>query len=320
MNIIEYYHTTVRAGLQCGDFELFPYRKDLFIGFDAEGFLCVVIKSSNAAGSPLCQRTRLLSVECNRQLSYTLDDRDINELTHIVRCFSNVEKEKEIFLEIIDATIGGPASDEYVMDTFRVLSSFFADRNEPTEGELIGLYAELDAILTFSSSIKMGFYWQSRDRMKFDFSFTDKLKVEVKATTKPFRTHHFKHEQLTTSDYEVIILSYMLRYDDEGVSLHELISNAKPLLSSDPRKILRLDKVLKNVSDERLNNMKFSPEYTSEKRHFYYADKIPKFEEGTPDGVANAEYDCNLDNIPYFEDKEFIQVIGTALAEEDNFE
>ena len=59
------------------------------------------------------------------------------------------------------------------------------------------------------------------------FSISEKLKLEIKSTTKNSRTHHFRHEQLMTELYNIYVLSYMFRYDDEGLSLWELILESK---------------------------------------------------------------------------------------------
>lgn len=42
----------------------------------------------------------------------------------------------------------------------------------------------------------MDVYWQSQDKMKFDFSINETKKIEVKTTTSETRKHKFKHEQL----------------------------------------------------------------------------------------------------------------------------
>ena len=314
MTVIDYYHSTVRNSQGTNDFILFPFRTGFFIGYDSSGYLCVVIRSSNTGSTSLHQRTKLISIECNKKLIFTGDVSQKEETAHIIRCFSNIEKEKELFLELTEAIITEEASDEEVMEIFRSLSRFFIDKSEPSERELIGLYAELETILTFSQSLKIEDYWQSQDRMKFDFSFTDELKLEVKATTKQFRTHHFRHEQLVTEMYEIIVLSYMLRHDDEGVSLYDLINQVKPLFQRDYNKLLRLNKILKDVSEERLQELRFNPAYTSDNRKLYLANAIPKFEEATPEGVANAEYDCSLENIPELQEEEFVTIVKKALA------
>ena len=152
--------------------------------------------------------------------------------------------------------------------------------------------------------------------MKFDFSITEKLKLEIKATTKNTRTHHFRHEQLMTEVYDIYVLSYLLRHDDEGLSLLELINESKTYLSYDPRKLVKINLVLKNVSQERLDNFRFNNDYTRANMHFYKAEDIPKFNESSPSGVINAEYDCVLDNVKSIENIEAIHIIKTNI--EDN--
>lgn len=316
MTVVDYYHANIVPGTFSDDFLLFEFRDGFYLGFDSVGNLCVVIRSSSIAHGPIRQRTKMLSVECNIKLDCKINGEITTAFVHIVRCFSRVEKERELFLDLIDATIIDATSDDEILEAFRILSKFFADKSEPSDGELIGLYAELDAINTFSPSIHLEDYWQSKDRMKFDFSITDTLKLEVKATTKSTRIHHFRHEQLITDLYSIYVLSYMLREDDEGVSLFDLIIAVKPLLSRSPRKLLRIDKILKNVSEDRLKGFRFNSEYTVEKRHFYPADVIPKFSESTPDGVANAEYDCSLENLEYISDDDFITLVKTTQTGE----
>lgn len=317
MTIVDFYHSMVKPEYSINDFVLFNYRTGFSIGFDKEGNLCVVIKSSNKQRGPIQQRTKLLSIECNRHLSYMHDGEDKEICVHIIKCFSQEEKEQELFLELIDATLVDVASDEEVMEVFRTLIDFFTQKGEPSGIELTGLYAELYTIQAFSNSLGIEKYWQSRDRMKFDFSFSDSLKLEIKATTKNTRTHHFLHEQLATEMYSIIVLSYMLRYDDQGESLYDLITRVKPLLHNCPNYLFRLNTILKNASDNRLKELKFSPEYTEDKRHFYHATNIPRFSETTPDGVANAEYDCDLENISYFDDEDFISIVKQELSKEE---
>ena len=309
MTIEEYYQSLTRNNENKNDFELFQFRPSLYIGFDKDNSLCVIVPSSSSNRNPIIRKTKILSIECNRCLSFSKEGMIEEKTVHIIRCCSTNEKDHILFLEIIDSIIKCEKTDEEVLDIFKTLYQFFSDRNEPSEKELIGLYGELEAIKSF----RIEDYWQSKDRMKFDFSFNDVLKLEVKATTKNFRTHHFKHEQLMTDMYKIIILSYMFRYDDEGLSLFDLICSVKPLLLTHPQKLIRIDTIIKNTSEERLKGLKFSPEYTAEKRHFYLASSLPKFPEATPDGVANAEYDCELDNIPYLQDEDVLSMIKEVV-------
>ena len=55
--------------------------------------------------------------------------------------------------------------------------------------------------------------------------------------------------------------------------------------------------------------MKFNRDYTNANMHIYSASDIPKFNEVTPNGVANAEYDCVLDNVEFIAEEEFISLV-----------
>ena len=318
MNLLEFYRANAPlAKPEDTDYNLCAYTSSIFVGVDAENTLSVLFKSVSPSRCPLMQKTKMLSVECNVVISHCLSGIEETTAVHVLKCYSQIDKEKELFLELIDSLLANKDfSDEAIMDVFRILINFFADKREPSDGELIGLYAELSTILSFSNDIDLAKYWQSVDRMKFDFSISDKIKVEVKATTKAFRTHHFRHEQLVADMYDIYIISYMLRYDDEGVSLLEVINQAKPLLVENHKKLARVNLVLKNVTAERLSGLRFSPEYTQAKQQIFKANDVPKFNQFTPDGVANAEYDCSLENIPHQERNTFVQAIKSAELEE----
>ena len=106
----------------------------------------------------------------------------------------------------------------------------------------------------------------------------------------------------------------MLREDDEGLSLLELIGKTKPLLMDDPRKVLIIDRYLKNTSEERLGKVRYNEHLLHYWRKIYNASEIPKFSEQTPSGVSNAEYDCVLDNAQDVDEGQFLQAVEEILA------
>ena len=172
MNIVDFYHELVKGNSNGSDFRLFTYKDGLSIGFDSDGHLCAVITSSNKAMNPLMQRTKMISVECNTPIHYVFDDGEQNAVVHIVRSYADNSKDNEIFLELVNAMINKEeTSDEEILETFRTLSSFFADRSEPSDLELFGLYAEVETILKYRS-LQLENYWQTKDKMKFDFSIS----------------------------------------------------------------------------------------------------------------------------------------------------
>lgn len=300
------------------DFSLVECTDGIMIGIDKNSKLSVVIKSKNPHCFPIMQKTRNMSIECNMKVTYTLGNQVYKDNVHIIRCLEDHDKEKQLFLELVDVLIReGDNSQESIMETFNTLKSFFSDKKEISDNELIGLYAELYTICHFHEKLNIENFWQSRDRMKFDFSISDKVKLEVKATTKNTRTHHFRHEQLMTELYDIYVLSFMLRYDDEGLPLFDLIEKSKEVLILDSRKLIKINTVIKNTSEERLKNLKFNNDYTISNMHFYKATDIPKFNQFTPSGVSNAEYDCVLDNVKYFQENEFVTLVINTIGEKD---
>lgn len=301
------------------DFTLIEYSSNILIGLDSFGCVCVVVKSSGPYRFPIRHRTQKMSIECNMKVRYELDGRMYDDIVHIIRCLSELPREKDLFLELATVLIQeSDESEEAIMETFNTLRAFFNDKQELSDNELIGLYAELYTIYSFHDSLEIEKFWQSKDRMKFDFSISEKVKLEVKATVKNTRTHHFRHEQLMTEVYDIFVLSYLLRYDDEGLSLFDLLMICKKYLSKDARKLLRINCVLKNAEEDRLKCMRFNRTYTEANRHIYCAEDIPKFNQNTPRGVANAEYDCVLDNVKFIEDTLFIDVARSSSVEVQN--
>lgn len=315
MNIVETFQNNFLGEINCThDFTLIEYTANILIGIDRGFNVCVVIRSSNPPRFPIKHKTQKMSIECNMKVRYELNGKSYNDIVHIIRCLSDIQKEKHLFLELAIVLIQeSDGSEEAIMETFNTLRTFFNDKKEISDNELIGLYAELYTIYKFHETLEIEKYWQSRDRMKFDFSLSEKLKLEIKATVKNTRTHHFRHEQLMTEIYDIYVLSYLLRYDDEGLSLYDLLMICKCYVENDSRKLLRINSIFKNAGDDRLKCMRFNCNYTEANRHFYYAVDIPKFKQITPIGVSNAEYDCTLDNVKFFDDDSFIHIAKSVL-------
>lgn len=316
MDILELYHSTFDIDTNSHDFSLVKYKDNLFIGRDNEGYASVVILSNRPSKTPLRQKTKMLSVECNVSVIYNLGGKMCKDVVHIIRCLTDSEKEIDIFVELAplfsEASIDGNQEDA-ILETVAILTSFFADNNEPSYTELQGLYAELYTIWSFSEMIDLAKHWQSKDRMKFDFSLSGTEKIEVKSTIKNERRHHFRHEQLLSEAFCIYVISYMFREDDEGLSLYELINKTKPFLQVDSRKLLIVDKFIKNTSEDRLRKMRFNEYLIKCNRKVFKAENIPRFEEHTPHGVSNAEYDCVLDNIMDMPEESFIGELSKIL-------
>lgn len=299
------------------DFEMVEAKEGLFVGKDVGGNTTVIINSSTPQTGSIGRKTKLLSLECNSHVVFSVLGEKHTDIVHILRCYSQSDKERILFLELIEMIVSSSGcSKQGIIDAFQILSAFFEDCTEPSDIELMGLYAELYAINHFHNSLSLEKFWQSRSKLKFDFSFSDTLKLEVKSTSKSTRIHHFRHDQLATNIYRIYVLSIMLRYDDNGLSLYDLINICKEYIDSGSSKLIELNRILKNTSEERLKEIKYDMEYINYNKHIYDGRDIPQFKQTNPDGVKNAEYDCDLENISFLTDEEFITIVKQELNDE----
>ncbi len=290
------------------NYKLFKYTDLLYVGIDSDGVPTVLCKSSKPARTSIRQKTRKLSIECNMFVQFDVDGIQEKSTVHIIKCFCNSKKERDIFLELCPLFIDASKADDQedaLLEVVTILTSFFANNVEPSDIELQGLYGELYTMWFYRTVVNLGKYWQSRQKMTFDFSLTDEIKIEVKTTTQNERKHHFRHEQLTEDPYKVFIISYMMRRDDEGLSLYDLIEMVKPLLKDEPKKIMAIDRFIKNTSEDRLKEFRFNVGFADQRKKVYRASDVPKFNEHTPSGISNAEYDCNLDTAHNISDSDF---------------
>ena len=72
------------------------------IGLDKSTHVAVVVKSGTPKRFPIIQKTQNMSIECNVKVSYTLNGKVETDVVHILRCLSVSEKEKELFLELVN--------------------------------------------------------------------------------------------------------------------------------------------------------------------------------------------------------------------------
>lgn len=313
MEILDFFKSNFESISNGSGYKIAEFAKNFYIGIDKESHIVIVIKSDSKNGRPYNISTKALSLECNVRVSFS---NGFLENVHILKCLLQNKKEKEIFLEVAKLFINDSYSDTYVIDTFNTLQNFFANKNELSDNELTGFYAEFYTIYKFHDLLNIEKYWQSKDRLKFDFSFSETLKLEIKSTTRENRIHHFKHEQLNSKYFDIYVLSYLFRYDDEGLSLYDLMDKIKPILAGNKELCLRLNYVEKNTSIDRLKNLKYNSIYTNEQMRFYSAKDIPKFKEQTPVGVSKAEYDCSLENVVPLNGFDFVNAAKTEILKE----
>lgn len=181
---------------------------------------------------------------------------------------------------------------------FLHLKELFSIDSKAQTSELQGLFGELFVLYYFKSTLNLDIsdFYQSTNKMKFDFSISDTKKIEVKTTLKQERIHHFKNEQLNNLRYDIKIISLMLQKDDKGLSLLNLIQSCKNLFSNSLTTLLNIEKIVRTCEISDLDAIAFNEKHLIDNLRIFDSIEIPKIKEKTDAGIFNIEFDSNLSN------------------------
>lgn len=287
----------------------------VYYGRTQDGLLVFALDSQNKNLPRFLQQTNSLSFCFNEKGVFLIDGVKEERIIHLLVCKDKDAIKEDAFIRLTNAFSMSKQPDDpyYVAKLFAALSSLFDKQHVVSEMELQGLYCELFTILFFQErGCDISRSWQSRDRMKYDFAIGDQKKLEVKSTIKPIRIHHFKHSQLMSITYDIRIVSIMLQKSDAGLSLKDVITSIRDLYQTNYELMLHIDSLVSGIDDAELDQLKYDEAYLRSSIAFYDAREIPHFNELTPEGVFNPEYDSCLSNVEKMEIGEIVSWIEEA--------
>lgn len=321
MELVDLYNTVFGHQIEADgcDLDLVEYKSRCYVGINSGGYCVLVFDSSTPGALSSGMQTKMLKVEFNANMTVSVSGDIRQSVVHILTCLSLVPGERELFLELAELFADdSDYSEASLTQIFHTLTSFFSERKEPNDAELRGLFAELFTVVDYQNQFNLAPYWHKEGKNKFDFSLSGKEKIEVKSTIKLERRHHFANDQLESGTYKVIVLSYMLRYDDRGLSLFDLLLTAMEVLPLKQQKAIVLS-YLTLVDPERLKNMCFDVEYTKERRRFFDASSVPHFDYSEYPTLSSIEFDCFLDDVDALSEEEVLERFA-ALKNEERIE
>ena len=269
-----------------------------FFGKDSDGNVVFMMKSSSPKVLSIHQETKSLRFVFNKKCIMQSEGFKETEVMHVLTC---KDKENEKIRAFIRLTKSFSCSDTgldqyYFAKLFSAISALFDKQRRVSEIEMQGLFAELYTILYLrDSGCDMAKFWQSHNKMKFDFSIDDKRRIEIKSTLKSERIHHFRHEQLLSELYDIKVISILLRKNDCGISLGDVVEELREIYANNFALMLHIENTISQIDDDYLYGVKYDELYLKNNIRFFDAKEIPHFNEKSPDGVFNAEYDCYLD-------------------------
>jgi hypothetical protein rflaF_11939 len=281
-------------------FRFFSYDiNNSYYGKDSNGYIAFAIESRNIKLKSFIQSTSNLTYFFNLNAQCFLEEEVCKKTIHILLCKNSNDENIDAFLRLTQAFAISNSNDYcFLTKLFSALTLLFSKETISQEKELQGLYAELFAILYFNEqNCDLAPFWQSKDKMKFDFSISENKRIEIKSTIKNNRIHRFKHEQLLSDLYDIKVISFMLQKNDYGYSLKDLVNDILIKFSYNLALVLHIENLIKNVDDSTLSSLKYDKTYTIQNIKVVNAEDIPHFYEQNPEGVANAEYDCDLTSI-----------------------
>ncbi len=264
-------------------------------GKSLNGDIVYGMESDNKHLSPFCISTRYLKIYLNTEFVVTFKDLTKKENLSLIV----LKKDGICFLDIfvrLTNTIASTPTDQGLLDYFLKLKDLFSNDTKKSVIELQGLYGELFTMMYLKEKYNFDIskYYQSEDKRKFDFSVSERKKIEVKTTTLQTRIHRFKLEQLNELRYDIIIVSIMFQKDDKGISLYQLIEQCKTIFSSNLKLLMHIENMIRNVDKEVLDTIKYNTCYLKDNLRLFRAIDVPRILEKTMDGIFNIEFDSDL--------------------------
>jgi hypothetical protein len=266
-----------------------------FLGKTKNGLFSFGVESSDYGQDSINISYKNLSLKCNTLLI----DKDglSKKKLHVVNLKTDSELQVNIFFSLFSLLLTEEKySLEEFINYFNIINDIFVNKKPYTYESLLGLYGELSFINFFEDDDILN-YWHDDNFNKFDFSVTEKIKLEIKTTQKTNRIHHFKHNQLTNEIYKIFVVSLMLQKDDKGQKLTELIIRFLDRKNLSSKMATYLLNILNYIRENNESDLSFNSDFTKMNLRVFEANSVPRFSEPIKEGVFNAEYDVDLTNI-----------------------
>ena len=193
------------------------------------------------------------------------------------------------------------ASFEAFDSAVRSIVELFDALSRPGRYHAQGLWAELGLIAYGAAPSRAARAWHQHTGDLFDFADAD-FRVEVKSTTRQRRIHSVSLGQLSAAEAgETLLVSLVLRPDDDGHSIDDLMERARDVLRPEPPLQRRLEEVLADGlgADWRsAATVRFDLDAALSSVRFYRAADVPCVDRNVPDEVSNVRFSVDLSEVP----------------------
>lgn len=281
------------------------YKKKIWICKDSRGFPTLVLRSSEKfiKNGALDKEYALIKVYHNQNRIIESDGSKEEVYCSIIYCDTNEKDIVELFFETFKPMLKKlkfPINPFELNDLSENLIKLFRSLKNLPRKSTQGLWAELFLIYRSKSKEELISRWHKEIKDKYDFK-KEKNFIEVKSTTSTERKHVFSLEQVNMKDYEtVLIASFMLEMDEDGMSIEMLEKEIKKELEHRPDLVEELIYQIRSTlgsawqSGRKQSFCEFSAE---DKLKFFDLNDIPKLDQELKKirGVSQIKFTSNLD-------------------------
>ena len=297
-----------------------PPRSDVWLAADAGGRPSLFIKCLDASIEP-SMRTSHVSIHLGQ--SYAVADiggEERIERFDALRCEATSRRDVEAFLVLAEAFLTRYIREQMdrrkLVGFFRSMVRLFStSQAADLQRERQGLWGELFMMRAVRGTAFWAPSWHSETLRKFDYS-VPRRHVEVKTTIGDERIHLFSHRQIYALEgEEILIASLMLRPEDAGLSLRDLIVEARDALRG-MDEYFKLEEAVREAGMEVLDEPgpAFDEAQASRSLGWYRASDAPHFTMPEPPGVSQTHYRVDLSNAPQLSAEDFARWLDSWVA------
>ncbi|MEX0763315.1 MAG: PD-(D/E)XK motif protein [Dehalococcoidia bacterium] len=278
-------------------------REDVLLGINYENRPCLFVLSVGRSLTPM-RSTKIAFLPHEKFDVAIVGQPTRQNMLDMLSCESSDEDDINSFLSLVEAflitiTDAAMIDGNLLAQFFKTMVGLFElprDRDLTTARQ--GLWGEL-----FTMSQVRGFqfwapFWHQEVTRLFDFSSAGR-RVEIKTTTSQQRIHNFSHRQIFPSRTdELMVASLMLREDDNGLSLRDLIQDAKNALIQTGH-YMKLEIAIRRTGMEHQTEIgpMYDADAAAESLSWFRAENAPHFQLPEPAGVSETRYKVDLSTV-----------------------
>ena len=298
-----------------------PGHEGAFLGMDSSQRPALFVRATEHSIEPSL-RTSHVSLRIGQEYRVAPPRGEARtERLHALLCEATDEADTETFLVLVEAFLARygreSLSKEALTGFFQSIARLFSvGPSADLKTERQGLWGELFLMQRVRGFRFWAPWWHSEPDRKFDFS-SGTRRVEVKTAIGDERIHNFAHRQIYEIEGErIMVVSILLRKEDSGLALRELIREARVALQGS-MEYLKLEQAVRQAGMESPQDSgpAFDATEAEKSLSWYRAADAPHFAMAEPPGVSQTHYRVDLSTATALGQKEIAEWLGLWAGE-----